>query len=75
MQDLLHLAVSDADHVMAMIRAHSPRSLARLAGYVLVARSIDEDGRLVSHTLTPAAQPRDTTAQILNEGDQAITPS
>ena len=75
MQHLLQLAATDAEHILTLLRSHSPRNIARLAGYVLIARTIDEDGKLVSHTLTPAAQPQDTTEQILVEGEKALSPS
>jgi len=63
----LQLLVEDANHILQMLRHHSGRDLARIGGYVIVARSIDRDGKLRAHTLVPEGQSPETTEQLLAE--------
>ncbi|MGH3883433.1 MAG: hypothetical protein ACRDRC_08530 [Pseudonocardiaceae bacterium] len=61
---------TDAGYILALLQAHSCHDIAYLAGYVLLARSIDTCGTLRTHTLTFDGQPAAMTDACLTDGQQ-----
>jgi hypothetical protein len=65
-------ATIGATQILTMLRAYSPHSLSRLAGFILVARTRDADGTLRSHTLKLDGQSSETTRSLLSDGERLI---
>lgn len=64
--------VSDATTILRIVRSHSPHDLAVLAGYVLLAWTLDRDGTLRAHTGTPADQDLDLTTKMLSDSRRSL---
>jgi hypothetical protein len=69
----LQTAVSDATHILAILKAHSPDDISRLSGFILVARTFDQDGTLRTHTLTMEDQSEATMNRLLEDCQRALT--
>lgn len=71
MVHFLHAVLTDAAQILGMLRAHGGHPLARLTGFVLVARTLDEDGTMRTHTLTMGDQPPVTTQRLMEDAQRA----
>lgn len=60
--------LSTADHILTVVKAHAEHSVERLVGYVLVATTLDAEGRLRVIAVKPDDQDEPTTDGLLAEG-------
>lgn len=71
----LHTAqiLSVIDNVADLVRAHSGQDVCRVVNYALAVTTIDSDGKLHAHLLTPADQTLEDTL-TLREQCQDLLP-
>jgi hypothetical protein len=69
----MHAVINDATQILTMLKAHSCHRLSRLTGFILVARTLGDDGTLRTHTLKMPDQSQETTDQLLTDCRRALT--
>jgi hypothetical protein len=67
------MAISDATQILTMLNAHSPHQISRLTGFILVARTLDQDGTMRTHTLKMEDQSEADTDRLLEDGQRSVT--
>ena len=65
---------SVVDNILELIRAHSAHDVCRVVSYALAVTTIDSEGQLHAHMLTPADQTVEETA-VLRQQCQELLPT
>lgn len=69
----LQMATNDAPQILAMVKSHSTHQISSLYGFILVARTFDDDGTLRAHALKLENQLPITTDLLLEDGQRLFT--